>query len=194
MALSNYSELQDTIGDYIFRPDAPIKSFISLAETDIRPFIKHYAMETEVTLTSAANAVTRPADFLEARRLFVDGILAKPVSAYGYDLKNGEIGYYQSGSTYKILPEQDEPRTVVLTYYQRLPALSDAKPTNWLLTDFSAVYLHASLARAYRWLKNPEEEAGEKQSLQEAFSQVAADNARAVNSGNPIELENRAWL
>lgn len=29
MAISNYSDLQQTIADYILRPDAPIKSFIA---------------------------------------------------------------------------------------------------------------------------------------------------------------------
>ncbi|MDT4865439.1 hypothetical protein FQZ97_1002400 [compost metagenome] len=150
-------------------------------------------MEAEVTLESVGNVVSLPADFLEARRVLIDGTLAKPISVYGSQLRAGEVGYFQSGNGYSIAPPQIEPRTVTLTYYKRLPALSDAAPTNWLITKFPNVYLAATLVRAYRWLKNPEEEAGEKQSLQEALAEVAADHARAVNSGNPIELENRAW-
>lgn len=193
MAISNYSDLQETVADYIFRSDAPVKSFIARAEGDVQPFLKHYLMETEVTLSSVDNVVALPADFLEARRVLIDGVLAKPISAYGAQLREGEIGYFQSGSGYSIAPAQEAPRTVTLTYYKRLPALSDAQPTNWLITKFPNVYLAATLVRAYRWLKNPEEEAGEQQSLQEALGEVAKDHARAVNSGNPIELETRAW-
>lgn len=193
MAITNYSDLQETVADYIFRSDAPVKAFIARAENDVQPFLKHYLTEDEVTLESVGNVVTLPADFLEARRVLIDGMLAKRISVYGSQLRAGEIGYLQSGNGYSIAPPQDEPRAVTLTYYKRLTPLSDAEPTNWLITKFPNVYLAATLVRAYRWLKNPEEEAGEKQSLKEALAEVASDHARALNSGNPIELETRAW-
>jgi len=197
MALSNYSDLQDTISDFIMRPgdtSVPVKSFITLAEGDIAPFIKHYAQEAEVTLATVSNVLTLPTDLVETRRIIVDGVLAKPLSPYNtVPLLPGEIGYFQTGATYTISPSQTAARSVKLVYYKRVPALSDAATTNWLLTQFPAVYLHASLARAYRWLKDPQAEAGEKQSLAEAMSLVAADNSRVVNSGNPISVETSSW-
>lgn len=184
MALSNYSDLQQTIADYILRPDAPIKSFIALAENDVSVVVRHYLQEKEVTLTGAANSVTLPDDFQEARRIIVDGVLATPVSAYDPKMRIGEIGYYQNGNSYVILPEVEIPRTVKLLYFARVPVLSDAAPTNWLLQRFPAVLFHASLVRAYRWLKDPTAEAQEKNSLGEAFGLLTADHNRAVTSGN----------
>ncbi|EXL04299.1 hypothetical protein BG46_25255 [Brucella anthropi] len=184
MAISNYSDLQQTIADYILRPDAPIKSFIALAENDVSVFVRHYMQETQVTLSSSNNEVSLPANFQEARRIVIDGVLAKPVSAYRAILRPGEIGYYQRGNSYVIVPERDEPRSVELIYYARVPVLSDAEPTNWLLQRFPTVLFHASLVRAYRWLKDPTAEAQEKASLQEAFGVVVADDKRAVTSGN----------
>lgn len=134
MALANYDDLQTNIADYILRPDAPIKSFIALAERDVAPSIKHYLQEKMVTLTSAANAVTLPADFQDARRITIDGVLATPVSAYDPTVQTGEIGYFQRGNTYQIVPAQLANRSVEIIYYARVPVLSDTAKTNWLIS------------------------------------------------------------
>ncbi|WVT74016.1 hypothetical protein QM996_02560 [Sinorhizobium chiapasense] len=189
MALSNYSELQTAIADYIMRSDAPITSFIALAENDVAPRIKHYMLEQTVELTTTSNAVTLPADFKDARRIVVDGLIPRLTSIYDTTRRLDDIGYYQRGNSYVFLPEQDEPREVEITYYGRVAALSDAAPTNWLLTTFPAVLFHASLVRAYRWMKDKDAEAMEKQSLEEALATLAADHNRAVNSGNQFEID-----
>lgn len=189
MALTDYNELQSSIADYIMRPDAPVKSFIALAERDVAPSVRHYLQEKSVTLTSAANAVTLPADFQEARRIVIDGVLAKPVSAYAPNVGSGEIGYFQRGNTYNIVPEQTANRSVEIIYYGRVPALSDAANTNWLLTNFPDVLFHAALVRAYRWLKDKDAEAMEQSSLQAAIGNLVADHKRAVNSGNQYEID-----
>lgn len=188
MALSNYNELQSTIADYALGITSadPITTFIALGEGDVFPRIKHYLAETTVVLSSTENTVTLPSDFAAARVITVDGVKAKLVSAYGAKLYAGEIGYFQSGNTYVLLPAQDEPRTVELTYYAKPTALSESNQTNWLLTNFPAVYLHSALVRAYRWRRDVEAEAGEKASLEEALSLLAADHSRATNSGNSI--------
>lgn len=189
MALSNYDDLQTSIADYILRPDAPVKSFIALAERDVAPSIKHYLQEKVVTLTSAASAVTLPADFQEARRIVIDGVLASPVSAYDPTVAVGDIGYFQRGNTYQIVPKQTASRSVEIIYNARVPALSDTAKTNWLLTNFPDVLFHAALVRAYRWLKDEKAEAGESASLQAAIGNLLADNKRAVNSGNQFDLD-----
>ena len=43
-----------------------------------------------------------------------------------------------------------------LRYYQKIPALTNAKPTNWLLQDAPDVYLYASLVESERFLRSPE--------------------------------------
>ncbi|MGO1160842.1 phage adaptor protein [Brucella sp. C7-11G] len=189
MAFSNYLQLQETIADYILRPDAPIKSFIALAENDVSVFVRHYMQEKEVRLTSSGNEVSLPDDFQEARRIVVDGTLATPISAYNGKPKAGEIGYYQRGNSYVIVPETNEPRSVSLLYFARVPILSDQANTNWLLERFPSILFHASMARAYRWLKDPTAEAQEKASLGEAFGTLTADHNRAITSGNQPTID-----
>jgi hypothetical protein len=190
MALSNYDELQAAIVD--FSPEIatsdPISTFIALAEGDVFPRLKHFKAETTVTLTSADNAVAIPDNCNEIRAIRVDGVIAKLVSVYGAELYAGEIGYFQSGDSLVIVPAQAAPRSVQLTYFARPAALSDTVSTNWLLTKFPAVYLHSALARAYRWRQNPQAEAGEKQSLEEALALVALDHKTRTQGGNTVIL------
>lgn len=187
MALNSYDELQTAIADYIMRSDAPIASFIALGQSDIAPRIKHYEQETTVDLISADNKVSLPADFQEARRIVVDGALATPASIYRTDFAAGGVHYFQRGKRYEFLPTKGEPREVELT---SIPFLTASNQTNWLTDyNFGNVIFHAALVRAYRWMKDKDAEAMEKASLEEALAAIAADNNRAVNSGNQIEID-----
>lgn len=192
MALSTYTDLQATIQEYAIRP-VPVASLIALAEADLQPIIKHYMMEKTVELTGIISTVTFPVDLVEFRTIAVDSVIAKPISPYNAILHPGEVGYYFSGNNIVLALQQQEPVNVVLDYFGRFTPLSDDAPTNWLLTKFPAVYLHATLARAYRYLRDPDAEGAEKASLAEALGTVAADHARATRSGNPIIMEGRPW-
>jgi hypothetical protein len=56
--------------------------------------------------------------------------------------------YAISGSSLLIAPAPDSAYAIRLTYKQAIPALSDANPTNWLLTRHPDLYVAASLAMA----------------------------------------------
>lgn len=186
MALQTYNDLKDTIADYILRSDAPVASFITLAEADIQPILKHYLMEKTVVLSAASGRVEFPADFLDARSIRIGGVVAKPVSAFNAVLYKGEVGYFFDGNAIAFVGVSKFPVDVELAYFARVPALSETNQTNWLLTRFPAVYLHSSLARAYRWLKNTDAEELEKQTLTEAIGLLGEDHRRAMRSGNTI--------
>lgn len=190
MTLSTYDDLQTSIADYIMRSDAPIASFIALAQNDVAVQIKHYRQETTATLSSDTDRVELPADFQDARRILVNGQIARPISAYDTEKRCGEIGYYRSGNSYVFRGYDDsKPLEVELLYSARIPAISESVQSNWLTTYFPAVLFHAALIRAYRWMKDKDAEAMEKASLQEAIAVLAADNARSVNSGNQLQID-----
>jgi hypothetical protein len=188
MALSNYDELQSAIVDFSpeISPSDPITTFISLAESDVFPRLKHYMMENTVVLATTNNAVEMPDNASDIRSIRVDGVIAKPVSVYGAQLYAGEIGYFQSGNSLVFVPAQAAPRTVMITYQAHPAALSETNATNWLLRKFPQVYLHATLARAYRWRQSPDSEAREKASLEEALALVDRDHKTRTQSGNTI--------
>jgi len=191
MALSNYDELQTAIVDFApeIAPSDPISTFISLAESEFFPLLKHYKQETTVSLTSADNAVELPDDVQDIRAIRVDGVIAKPVSAYGAELYAGQIGYFQSGDSLVFVPASNTARSVELTYYATPAALSEDMPQNWVLKKFPQVYLRASLVQAYRWRQNPEAEAREDALLQKALATLVQDHKKRTQSGNTIILD-----
>lgn len=53
-----------------------------------------------------------------------------------------------AASTVSQTPIEPPPDAIHITYMQGLPALSDAVPTNWLLTNYPSAYLWGTLAMA----------------------------------------------
>lgn len=188
MAFTTYAELQDSILAILesLMVGEDLSNYIRLAEGDVFPMIKHYMMETTVTMTTANNIVTWPDDFQEARSIRADGRVTQMVSPFNSNLHGREIGYYQRANTYVFVPPIDTPRSIELTYNAMPPHLSATQTTNWLLKKFPQVYLHAALVRAYRFRRDPESEAQEKASLGEALGDVAQDHKRATQGGNTI--------
>jgi len=60
------------------------------------------------------------------------------------------------GQQFEVLPQPDGSYDAELLYYAKLPALSDAAPTNWLLTESPDIYLYGTLAQSAPYLKEDE--------------------------------------
>lgn len=192
MALGTYAELIAAIKDYTLRQDAPFDTFVRLAESDFGSLIKHYRAVKTVTTPIVDGVVALPADFLEARTIKIDGQVAKPLGNAGGSLEASEIGYRHIGGEFRVvadIPVEDAE----ITYWSRVPSLTATAPTNWLLTYFPAVYLHSVLARFYRWVKDDQAEALEKQSFAEALAMLDADEKRASKIANPIVFGGARW-
>ncbi|PDS75437.1 hypothetical protein [Rhizobium sp. L43] len=194
MALQTYSDLISAIDSYTVSAGAPADLCITLAEEALRPLLKHYLMEKKQTLNVlAGQSPTLPDDYQEGRAILVNGCYAKPLSFRNPNLNTGELGYVVTGNTLEIRPVPSTDYVVDLYYFARLPALSDTNPTNWLLTRFPTVYLRASLAQAYHWLKDPDAEQAEKNLTSDALSAVQRDHTLATASGNTIIEELSNW-
>lgn len=78
-------------------------------------------------------------------------------------------------------PTPDAAYPITLAYVARIPALSDANPTNWVLQQAPQMYLYASLLEAEPFLANDARAA-----LWGTAYQVALDGLRAQRwTGNP---------
>jgi hypothetical protein len=173
------------------RPDVPLGTLLVEVEAELQPLIKHYMAETTVTLTSVSGSVVLPDNFIEARRIAVAGKPLQPVSVYGGLLYVGDLGYVMTGNKIQLAGNDGTDYPVELTYFARFPSLTVASPTNWVLDRFPGVYIHGLLAKAYRWLKDPNGEAPAKQSQQEALSAISADYARYSHGGNQFTMKER---
>ena len=150
--LASYTELiAALIGQSGFLKDSGVsadqaKIFIRQAESKIQrdlldkrfgPGVPAFMIARGTSSTDAQSGVTVPADHLKTRAIRVNGEPARYVSQE--KILTNMPGY------------SDAP--VSLDYYQRLPQLSDANPTNWLLTIAPDVYIWASCLQFVPWGK-----------------------------------------
>lgn len=92
-----------------------------------------------------------PSDFLEARSVVANTSpsavlrLASPNRATeSYERRSGYPDLYTIvGSIIAVYPVTTA--SITLTYYGKIPALSDEAETNWLLTRYPQMYLYAAL-------------------------------------------------
>lgn len=157
MPLSNYSDLQASIARTLVRTDlgVDIPDFIALFEAQANRALKDAKVTARATatITDEYSAVpldfagvvtfdldTQPSDHLEGVSAFdLDKVVAR------YWRASGKPRYYSVvGSEFRYIPVPDGAYSGLLTYYQRVPALSDANPTNWLLTNHPDAYLYGA--------------------------------------------------
>lgn len=160
MALANYADLKNAVVGWLHRDDlAPsVGDFIALAEARINRDVRMRQQLTTQTLATVASvqSVALPADWLQFHRLR----LSSPDRPLTY-LPGGELEsmflaaaagsprhYTIEGATLLLGPTPDSAYSIEAVYYARVPTLSDAQPTNWVLTDWPSLYLYAALAEA----------------------------------------------
>ncbi|WP_421722931.1 phage adaptor protein [Bauldia sp.] len=171
MALSTYSDLKAAIADWAARAGLladVTPDFVTLTEglfnhgdeeLGFAP-LRCRQMETAANLAVTAGAVALPSDFLEVRRVTA---ATSPVRELSYAEPGWLKEAYPAGQNadapkfYTI--EGDTLRSVAnveLVYYRTVPALSDASPTNWLLTTFPNAYLFGGLLHYALYQMNDE--------------------------------------
>jgi len=170
VAISTYSELQDAVKAWLARDgDADmltrVPEFIALVEAQFNRDVRHRSMEIRGLLVpTAGNAfVTLPSDYREARSLVVQ---SNPLSTLSYvtpqqmdtNWPNAATGipieYTIVGNEIKLGVIPNSATAIEITYYQTIPALGTATPSNWMLSDHPDLYLYGSLLQAAPYLKN----------------------------------------
>ena len=181
MAITTYTELKAAIADYMARSDLTgnVADFIALGEARLNRLLK--MVETDATLTGVA--ASRRIDIsslslIQPIALFavVDGdevqIHPKPDGSFTYDETAGLPSFYaMDGTNIDFDRPLDEAYTFRFRYQSRF-ALSDAAPTNKLLTDHPDVYLAASIVWGSVYIKDVSQAAGFKSLLDEFIAET----------------------
>lgn len=159
-----YPDLQQAIADFLNREDlAPvIPTFIRLAEAKIARDVRHWRMERRVNASFTSALEELPDDWIETIRLQVGG---RPMELASRE----EIARWRVGATpgrprffahtdghIELLPAPSSAMDGELLYFARVPALSDAAPGNWLLTEAPDVYLYGALLHSAPYLSDDE--------------------------------------
>jgi hypothetical protein len=199
MALDTFAGLKTTIADYMNRDDLTsiIPSFIAIAEAKfnrklrVRQMIKRAEAQIETAFFAY------PADWLQAKefQLNTNPIvrLGFVTEAQGDDLKAGRftaagqpLYYTITGSQLEFIPSPDTTYSAELTYYAKIPALSDSNTSNWLLAYAPDLYLYGALTEASPYLKDDERLAVWGQLYTNSLGDIEVADQRASVSSTPL--------
>lgn len=166
MSITSYSELKTAIADFLNRDDltSAVPTFITLAESSIQRRIRHWRQEKRSTITLDAQYEALPTDFLEAIRFYVTSNGTNPLEPISQadmldrkqlaqDTSGRPRFYAMTAGQFELYPVPDGSYDAEIYYYSRIPALSDAAPTNWLLEYFPDVLLYGALVHSAPYLK-----------------------------------------
>jgi hypothetical protein len=196
MAITTYSELKTAVGDWLNRSDltSAIPNFIALAEAQMNRQIRHRKMVTRADATLDTSYFAVPADWQENIRFQLNTNPITPLvyvtpeqmteDSQVYITSGQPMFFTMVGQQFQVLPVPDGEYDAELLYYAKIPSLSDAAPTNWLLTEAPDIYLYAALVQSAPYLKEDERTgvwAGLYQTLVNDMK-IADERARIGNS------------
>jgi len=166
MALSNYSELQSSVANWLNRSDLTTEitgDFIVLTEKDFNSKLRIRKMvESDSSFSIDAETVALPSGFLQVRDLFILSGGTKYALTYmtppqmdqikGSSTSGMPVAYTIIGDNFRFAPTPDTTYTGTLNYYKSFDPLSDSNTTNYILTNHPAIYLYGSLYHAANFL------------------------------------------
>ncbi len=193
MPIANYTELVTELEAYLNRADFTprIPTFIQLTEARLNRLLDDPEMEVRTTATGTGQYTTLPADF---KRMV--GV------STGNDYKLEQIGAGQLTSLdqtntgtprfYAIADGSisfapiNSAANITMLYIRRIPALTAAAPTNWLLDLAPDLYLYGALVQASIFGWDDGRVPGFKALFDEAVDELRTDGANRRWGSAPI--------
>ena len=205
MAITNYTNLQSTIADYLNRDDLTsiIPTFIQLAESQLNRDVRHYEMEARSTAVQDAGDeyMQVPSTWIENIRAHVQGGGTTPLNLIsraamadkraGQNDTSGRPQYYcMADGQFQLYPTPDAEYTIELLFYEKIPALSSSS-TNWLLEEYPDAYLYGSLMHSAPYLAEDERTTVWTQLYAAAVQRLNQSSEQARMSGSGLTLKVR---
>ena len=162
MSITTYAELKSAIGDFLNRDDltAVIPTFISLGEARIARDLNHWKQEKRVTTDIDERYEDLPTDWISIIQVqHTDGGVISSSSSSEMASKRAQSStaakpryWRMTANEMEFYPTPDATYNITMLYRARIPALTDADPSNWLLTYSPDVILYAALMQSAPYL------------------------------------------
>lgn len=129
-----------------------IYTAITEAEEIFNRQLRCPTMEKEVTLAVTEESTDLPLDFLQLRQIYSEGSPDNPLTATSPAvLRSTYQGVAGTPCAYaienrRLVVAPVGNATVTMLYYARIPALTDANPSNWMLEENPGAYIRMVLA------------------------------------------------
>jgi hypothetical protein len=194
--ITNYATLQSAIADYLNRADltAQIQTFIQFAEADLNTRLRSREMIVNATATSDGQFVALPSDWLEAINMMIVGGQS-PLRYITPDEADTLIKaqtftstrfYSMTTGIIELVPPAVDDITIDMVYYGKIPALSTANTTNWLLTKAPDVYLYGALTHAAPFLMDDQRMGVFSQIYLARVQSLQDESQKSLHSGSPL--------
>ena len=206
MALTTYTELKASIGDWLNRTDltSAIADFISLAEAQIERQLRTRQMITRSNADISTEYAALPSDFLETKSFkltstnpvtplvfqTIDALddLSRTFSAASRPKYFGIVG-----GQIRVVPVPDATYTTELIYYSKLSKLSASVSSNWLLSASPDIYLYGSLLQAAPYLQDDARIPVWSNLYDRALTDVQTADDRGSTSGGAMAARARSF-
>lgn len=200
MAITTYAELKTAVQAWFYgRDDLSdyVADFITLAEGHFNRELRVREMVAVTDLTPSSGAVTLPSDYLGYKRVVEKASTRRPLTyivpeaadhLYSSSAAGLGVNFTIVGDTLYTYPAASND--VELTYYQEIPALSDANTSNWLLAKYPNLYLRAAQMMAAEFAKDDAEQSKLMSIVDLQFRQMRGnDDAEAFYGAAHVALE-----
>ena len=167
MAISNYTELNTAVANWLDRDDLTdrIPEFIALAEARFNRLLRIRAMEEKQTASTVAGQrnIALPAYFIQMRNLQINTSPITPmqyVTPEIYDRLYGSTGtgtpqmYTIIADEIQLGPIPSSVQTIEMLFYKKFDSITAVSPTNWMITNAPDVYLYGCLLEAEPFIMN----------------------------------------
>jgi len=198
MALTTYADLKTALSTWTRRADIGTYAddLITVAEGRIFKELRCKEMEAALNVTIASGVAALPTDYAELKYAYIDGtptvMLQRKDPSWiylTYPLRSAQAKpkfIARDVSSFIFGPYPDSGYTVKGTYYKKLTAVSSA--VNDLFTNNPDIYLAASLAEAFRFLRNDAMLKYWDDRYVAIKSQVSAQDKAERISGGPLTM------
>lgn len=203
MAISNYSELQTAIQNWIADSGfstTRAQEFIALAEAEINDELRVNEMETRANLSISTEYTALPGNFggLRSRPKitstnpiwFLEYMTPSQIDTLhlATETKRPRV-YTIVDESLRLRPVPDTAYTVEIIYFLKVPALSTANTTNWLLTSRPNIYLYGAMAQAEDFLGNMTGGLSWRAKFMSALDKFVSADRRDRFSGSPLQMK-----
>ncbi|MGE6786338.1 phage adaptor protein [Ensifer adhaerens] len=184
-SIADYAALLIDAGEYSGRNDIAhlFPRFVGLAELKLNRMLRVGDMEATAAIAVVDGDAPLPADFVEARQMLsasgrpIRAMALQQLAGIGPASAGGPLGYAVVGNRIKAFPTGSYGLT--MTYYGRIPPLSAAGPTNWLLQKAPDVYLYGLVEEIAIWERDAGKAAAAQQLKTAALAGLGVADERA---------------
>jgi len=184
--IGNYSDLENKVALWLDRDDLNdrIPDFIALMEAEANRLLRTVNQEVPDIWVTASETYLLPADFRRLRKIFIDGnpdrplVEMSPISVpqrYSGDPGTPEA-YYIEGRSISFAPPPAAQTTFRVTYFRKIPPLTSAAPSNWMLEEHPDIYLWGTLEQAAIYIRDEDAIALCGQKFQTAIAELQRES------------------